>query len=100
MTDQTEPLARVRRQWDSRYAADYRLSDLLGVHWAYYSGGVFAPAPGRDRRRLAERLSLPVGRSFDPLGLLVRREDEVAGTSISRSHAVAAGADDMQPCIR
>jgi hypothetical protein len=40
-----EPLVRVRRQWDSGYTAVYHWADLSGVHWAYYSGGVFAPAP-------------------------------------------------------
>jgi len=39
------PFVRVRRQWDSPGIAVYRLSDLRNVHWAYYSGGVFAPAP-------------------------------------------------------
>jgi hypothetical protein len=47
MTEPTEvePLVRVRRQWDSGYTAVYHLADLSEVHWAYYSGGVFAPAP-------------------------------------------------------
>jgi hypothetical protein len=35
----------VRRSWNDYRIATYRLADLSGVHWGWFSGGVQAPAP-------------------------------------------------------
>jgi hypothetical protein len=41
-----EPLVWVRRQWNDWRRAQYKLSDVTGLHWDSFSGGgVRATAP-------------------------------------------------------
>ncbi|GAA1083740.1 hypothetical protein [Pseudonocardia alni] len=39
-----ETIVWVRRQWNERHRAAYRLADLSGLHWSDMSGGVMARA--------------------------------------------------------
>lgn len=39
------PLITVRRQWNDWKLAEYRLSELSGLHWDTISGGVNAKSP-------------------------------------------------------
>jgi hypothetical protein len=45
MTNGTDVPVVIRRQWNERRRATYRLSDISQVHWDTISGGVRARAP-------------------------------------------------------
>jgi len=45
MNETDDPLVWVRRQWNDWREAQYRLSDISGLHWDDISGGVNARAP-------------------------------------------------------
>ena len=45
MNEPNESVVLVRRQWNDWRTAEYRLSDVEGVHWSRVSGGVGALAP-------------------------------------------------------
>jgi ribosomal protein L31E len=42
---EVDPVVWVRRQWNDWRHAQYRLSDISGLHWDDMSGGVQARAP-------------------------------------------------------
>ena len=45
MGDESDPIVQVRRQWNDYRIASYRLSQIGGLRWSQYSGGVNAVAP-------------------------------------------------------
>ncbi len=45
MVERNDQTVSVRRQWNDWRDAEYRLSDISGLHWSRISGGVNAPAP-------------------------------------------------------